>query len=99
MFIALGSTFLLPAAHAMMIHGVKNGLQGFAVELIATKVLLDFLALFFYLSRIPYVFPDSTFPFLGQLWSPEACLRTFGFPDIFPDSNIFVTWTMLTPKR
>ena len=65
MFMALGSTILPPAIHAMMIHGVKNGLRGFAVARIANMILLDFLALFFYLSHIPYVLPDSRFPFLG----------------------------------
>ena len=86
MFIALGSTILPPAVHAIMFHGVKNGLQGFAVKHIALMILLDFLALFFYLSHIPYVFPDSMFPFLDQVWSLKACLRSFGFPDIFPGS-------------
>ena len=86
MFVALGSTILLPAVHAILVRGVRNGLQGFAVNNIAIMVLLDFLALFFYLSHIPYVFPDSPFPFLGQLWSLEACLRSFGFPDIIPRS-------------
>ena len=99
MFIALGSTILLPAAHAIMVNGVENGMQGFAVEHIEVKIQLDFLALFFYLSHIPYVFPDSSFPFLGQLWSPEACLRSFGFPDTFPGSIFSVTWTTLISKR
>ena len=99
MFVALGSTILLPAVHAMLVHGVRNGLQGFAMENIAIMVLLDFLALFFYLSHIPYVFPDSPFPFLGQLWSLEACLRSFGFPGVTPSSIFAVTQTMLIPKR
>ena len=90
MFVTLGSTIVLPAAHAMIVHGMKDGLQGFAVEHIGDKILLDFLALFFYLSHIPYVFPDSSFPFLGQLWSPEACLRSIGFPDAFPGSIFLV---------
>ena len=99
MFTALGSTILPPAAHAMIIHGVKNGLQGFAVEHIKKKILLDFLALFFYLTHIPYVFPDSSFPYLDQLWSPEACLRSFGSPDTLPGSIFSVTCTMLISKR
>ena len=84
MFMALGSTILPPAAHAMMIHGVKIGLQGFAVERIANMILLDFLALFFYLSHIPYVFSHSTIRFPGQLWSLRHVFGLLAFQTYSP---------------
>lgn len=79
MFIALGSTMFAPAAHMWRIQGMKEGLQGYALMNIAVMILLDLLALFFYLAHIPEKWSPHTF----DIWVSGPSY----FPNVYRETN------------
>lgn len=64
MIVTFAATGFAPAGHMMFSQGLIEGLQGFAVEYTGVKILLDLLALFFYLTHIP----ERWWPHTFDLW-------------------------------
>lgn len=74
MIFALAGTGLISAVHMNSRQGWKKGLQGFALTHDAAMVLLDLLALFFYLTHIL----EKWWPHTFDLWVS----RLFTIPNI-----------------